>query len=183
MKCGRSPKGATTCRPGCQARAAALVLSPRSGGVRAMGIRHARGGHAGQQNLRAAVPGRNSKGAAEQRKKGRTVAGRTGWIAFQKGARLRECFVGDESDNGAQLSIDGVANFIFQRILCGAAVAGWHGGLVIRLALNLYPNQLRSDDARRRLKNDAGETRRRLIPIRQCSRSAGTQSASFTALG
>jgi len=75
-----------------------------------MGVRHARVGHAGQQNLRVAVRSRNSKEAAEQRKKGRTVAGRTGWIAFQKGARLRECFVGDESDNGARLSVDGVAN-------------------------------------------------------------------------
>jgi hypothetical protein len=55
-----------------------------------MGVRHARVGHAGQQNLRVAVRSRNSKEAAEQRKKGRTVAGRTGWIAFQKGARLRE---------------------------------------------------------------------------------------------
>jgi hypothetical protein len=38
-------------------------------------------------------------GTCEQRKEARIVAGRTGWIAFQKGARLRECFVGDESDN------------------------------------------------------------------------------------
>jgi hypothetical protein len=70
-----------------------------------------------------AVRSRNSKEAAEQRKKGRTVAGRTGWIAFQKGARLRECFVGDESDNGAQLSVDGVANLPEVFYLCAFYVA------------------------------------------------------------
>jgi hypothetical protein len=120
-----------------------------------MGVRHARVGHAGQQNLRVAVRSRNSKEAAEQRKKGRTVAGRTGWIAFQKGARLREVLwamnliMEHNSQSTGSPIYPRSSTFIFRRILCGAAVAGWHGGLVIRLALNLYPKRLRSEAARR----------------------------------
>ena len=38
------------------------------------------------------------------------VAGRTGWIALQKKATLRGCFVDNESHNGAQLVLDWAAD-------------------------------------------------------------------------
>jgi hypothetical protein len=61
-----------------------------------------------QQNKICKQPLRNRHGkpGAEQRKGERMVAGRTGWIAFQKMATLRKCFVDNESHNGAQLVLD-----------------------------------------------------------------------------
>jgi hypothetical protein len=63
-----------------------------------------------EQDLQAAAPGRHDKRTAEQRREARIAAGRIGWVAFQKGARLRECFVRDESDSGAQITINETAN-------------------------------------------------------------------------
>ena len=75
-----------------------------------MRVGHERSRRVVEHDLRSAAPGPNSKVVAEQRKEARMVAGRNGWIAFRKGARLRECFVGNEGDNGAQLTIDGAVN-------------------------------------------------------------------------
>ena len=72
--------------------------------------RDERNRRAAEQDLRAAAPDCDDKPIAEQRRETRIVAGRTGWIAFQKGARLRECFVGDESANGAQITVNKDAN-------------------------------------------------------------------------
>jgi hypothetical protein len=62
------------------------------------------------QDLRAAAPDRHDKRTAERRREARIAAGRIGWVAFQKGSRLRECFVRDESGGGAQITIDETAN-------------------------------------------------------------------------
>jgi hypothetical protein len=67
-------------------------------------------GRAAEPGRRAQAPDCNDKPTAERRREPRIVAGRTGWIAFRKGARLRECVVGDESDSGAQLTVSGVGN-------------------------------------------------------------------------
>jgi hypothetical protein len=40
------------------------------------------------------------------RKEPRVRANRAGWIALKKGAQLRSCFVWDESDHGAKLTVD-----------------------------------------------------------------------------
>jgi hypothetical protein len=63
-----------------------------------------------ERDVRSAAPDPNSKVVAERRKEARMIAGRNGWIAFRKGARLRECFVGDEGANGAQLTVNGAVN-------------------------------------------------------------------------
>src|SRR6202035_3027164 len=39
------------------------------------------------------------------RKEPRTRANRAGWIAVKKGAQLQGCFVWDESDHGAKLTV------------------------------------------------------------------------------
>jgi hypothetical protein len=41
------------------------------------------------QDLRAAAPDRHDKRTAERRREARIAAGRIGWVAFQKGSRLR----------------------------------------------------------------------------------------------
>jgi hypothetical protein len=91
-------------------RAPALFLLPRSEGPEAVGARNVRDRCAKEQDLRAAAPDCRDKPTAEQRREARIIAGRAGWIAFQKGVRLRECFVGDESDNGAQITVNAAAN-------------------------------------------------------------------------
>jgi hypothetical protein len=70
-----------------------------------MGTPNVRNRRVGKLRRRAAALGRNERPSAERRRAPRILAGRTGWIAFRKGARLRECFVGDESDSGAQLTV------------------------------------------------------------------------------
>jgi hypothetical protein len=44
------------------------------------------------------------------RKEPRMRANRAGWIALKKGAQLQGCFVWDESDNGAKLTVDNPAD-------------------------------------------------------------------------
>ena len=44
------------------------------------------------------------------RKEPRTRANRAGWIAVKKGAQLQGCFVWDESDHGAKLTVDNPAD-------------------------------------------------------------------------
>jgi hypothetical protein len=44
------------------------------------------------------------------RKELRTRANRAGWIAVKKGAQLQGCFVWDESDHGAKLTVDNPAD-------------------------------------------------------------------------
>ena len=43
------------------------------------------------------------------RKEPRMRANRAGWIALKKGAQLQGCFVWDESDGGAKLTVDNPA--------------------------------------------------------------------------
>lgn len=48
--------------------------------------------------------------SVDLRKDSRTPARRPGWIAVTKGAPLRECFVWDESNSGARITVDRTAD-------------------------------------------------------------------------
>ena len=63
-------------------------------------------GQKGASMVRDQSSGPDDEPGSELRKEPRKKADRAGWIALRKGAQLQGCFVWDESDRGAKLTID-----------------------------------------------------------------------------